>query len=449
MKHSILSIILLALIISLTATVGSSNLITAYAIENYLQLRSANVDYHGGEIDVDIRTGGNIPSESGNNGFGYAVLTDVGDESVDNVLVAISDVGIKNNDKFNTYVLDLTGDTSSACSGSDYEVTKSSSDNEGFDTNYPIDIKGNEISIDEIDTNDLASGTVKAIASFTAEAITNNGKIKQICIDIQDILKQSEINVSYNNDDDDDNDDHDKDDDKNKNRHKDDNKKDNDDKDKSQHKDDNDDDSLFKTDIDQDIDQSNECSGSSTCSNEGSNEVDVFEPENSGDNDGFDFNSNLDIDQNIEQSNECNGEASCSNEANNDVDIGGGSSDNSYIDGTDLDIDQSIGQSNICGDEADCRNEANNEANLWEDINGNSDMDIDQSIEQSNECNGEASCSNEGNNEANVFGYSSAADDEDYDFGSDVDISQSIEQSNTCGGSATCSNTASNVANVG
>jgi hypothetical protein len=32
---------------------------------------------------VDIRTGGNIPSESGNNGFGYAVLTDVGDESVD------------------------------------------------------------------------------------------------------------------------------------------------------------------------------------------------------------------------------------------------------------------------------------------------------------------------------------------------------------------------------
>src|ERR671915_132634 len=192
MKRSILSIILLALIISLTATVGSSNLITAYAIENYLQLRSANVDYHGGDIDVDIRTRGDIPSESGNN---------------------------------------------------------------GFDTSFPIDVKGNKISIDDVNTNDLASGTVKAIASFTAEAITNNGKIKQICIDIQDVLKQSEIGVSYNNDDNDDNDDHDKDDDKNKNRHKDDNKKDNDDKDKSQHKDDNDDDSLFKTDIDQDIDQ--------------------------------------------------------------------------------------------------------------------------------------------------------------------------------------------------
>src|ERR687891_460599 len=216
MKRSILSIILLALIISLIVTVGSANLTaTAHAIENYLQLRSANVNYHGGDIDVDIRTGGNIPSESGNNGFGYAILTDVGDESVDNVLVAISDIGLKNNDKSTkndklyTYVLDLTGDTSSACSGSDYEVTKSSSDNEGFDTNYPIDVKGNEISIDEIDTNDLASGTVKAIASFTAESITHDGKIKQICIDIQDVLKQSEINVGYvsneNNNDDDDN----------------------------------------------------------------------------------------------------------------------------------------------------------------------------------------------------------------------------------------------------
>jgi hypothetical protein len=419
MKRSILSIMLLALIISLTVTVGSANLITAYAIENYLQLRSANVDYHGGDIDVDIRTGGNIPSESGNNGFGYAVLTDVGDESVDNVLVAISDIGLKNNDKstkndrLHTYVLDLTGDTSKACSGSDYEVTKSSSDNEAFDTSYPIEVKGNKISIDDVNTNDLASDTVKSIASFTAEAITNNGKIKQICIDIQDVLKQSEISVGYSSNN---NDDHDNDDDKDKNRHKDENKKNNDDKNRKDHDDDskkvdNDDDSLFETDIDQDIDQSNECSGSSTCSNEGSNEIDVFEPKNSVNDDGFDFDSNLDIDQSIEQSNECDGEASCSNEAKNEVDIGGSSSsDNSYIDGTDLNIDQFIGQSNTCGDEADC--------------------------------------SNEGSNEANVFGYSSAADDEDYDFGSGVDISQSIEQSNSCSGEATCSNFASNVANI-
>lgn len=417
MKHSILSIILLALIISLTATVGSSNLITAYAIENYLQLRSANVDYHGGDIDVDIRTGGNIPSESGNNGFGYAVLTDVGDESVDNVLVAISDIGLKNNDKstkndkLHTYVLDLTGDTSKACSGSDYEVAKSSSDNEGFDTSYPIDVEGNKISIDDVDTNDLASGTVKAIASFTAEAITNNGKIKQICIDIQDVLKQSEIGVSYNNDDNDNNGNGDDEDDHNDN------------------------DDRRRHDREQD-----DCdigdAGFPFCDGRGEEEEE----------DGDD-SSGIDIDQDIDQSNECGGSSTCTNEGNNVANVGGDSRSSSNSDGFELDIDQNIDQSNTCGGEAECSNEGRNEANIWEDIG--SGADIGQSIEQSNECGGKASCSNEASNEANVFGYPSAADDEDFDFDSGVDISQSIEQSNTCGGSATCSNIASNIANIG
>lgn len=417
MKRSILSIILLALIISLTATVGSSNLITAYAIENYLQLRSANVDYHGGDIDVDIRTGGNIPSESGNNGFGYAVLTDVGDESVDNVLVAISDIGLKNNDKstkndkLHTYVLDLTGDTSKACSGSDYEVAKSSSDNEGFDTIYPIDVEGNKISIDDVDTNDLASGTVKAIASFTAEAITNNGKIKQICIDIQDVLKQSEIGVSYNNDDNDNNGNGDDEDDHNDN------------------------DDRRRHDREQD-----DCdigdAGFPFCDGRGEEEEE----------DGDD-STGIDIDQDIDQSNECGGSSTCTNEGNNVANVGGDSSSSSNSDGFELDIDQNIDQSNTCGGEAECSNEGRNEANIWEDIG--SGADIGQSIEQSNECGGKASCSNEASNEANVFGYPSAADDEDFDFDSGVDISQSIEQSNTCGGSATCSNIASNIANIG
>lgn len=417
MKRSILSIILLALMISLTVTVGSAKLITAYAIENYLQLRSANVDYHGGDIDVDIRTGGNIPSESGNNGFGYAVLTDVGDESVDNVLVAISDIGLKNNDKstkndkLHTYVLDLTGDTSKACSGSDYEVTKSSSDNEGFDTSYPIDVEGNKISIDDVDTNDLASGTVKAIASFTAEAITNNGKIKQICIDIQDVLKQSEIGVSYNNDDNDNNGNGDDEDDHN----------DNDDKRRHDREQD-----------DCDIDDA----GFPFCDGRGEEEED----------DGDDSTA-IDIDQDIDQSNECGGSSTCTNEGSNVANVGGDASSSSNSDGFELDIDQNIDQSNTCGGEAECSNEGRNKANIWEDIG--SGADIGQSIEQSNECGGKASCSNEASNEANVFGYPSAADDEEFEFDSGVDISQSIEQSNTCGGSATCSNIASNIANIG
>ena len=388
MKEKILLTVSLAVMISLTITATSITPDMAFAIENYLQLRSATVTENG-NIDVDIRTGGNIPSEKGNSGFGYAVLTDVGDEFVNNVLVAITDIGLDDydeskNDKLDTHVLDLTGDVSSDCSGSDYEVDRSSSDNEAFDTNYPIDIQGNEVSIDDVDTGDLAGDTVKAIASFTADAVTHNGKIQHICIDIQDVLKQSEINVSYDSGNGDDDNDHDgdgKDDDKDK-----------DTKDK--------DDDSSSIDIDQDIDQSNTCSGSSNCSNKGSNEANV----------------------------------------------GGGSSSNS--EGFGIDIDQAIDQSNTCSDEADCSNKGSNEANIWEDDSSDkTGIDIGQSIQQSNECDGEASCSNEGSNEANVLGYPSILNEEE--FGSDIDIGQSIEQSNTCGGGASCSNQASNVANIG
>ena len=384
MKEKILLTVSLAVIIALTVTGTTVSSNSAFAIENYLQLRSATVTENG-EIDVDIRTGGNIPSEKGNSGFGYAVLTDVGDEFVNNVLVAITDIGLDDydeskNDKLDTHVFDLTGDVSSDCSGSDFEVDKSSSDNEAFDTNYPIDIQGNEVSIDDVDTGDLAGDTVKAIASFTADAVTNNGKIQHICIDIQDVLKQSEISISHgsgNGEDDNDHDGDGKDDDKDK-----------DTKDK--------DDDSSSIDIDQDIDQSNTCSGSSNCSNEGSNEANVG-----------------------------GGSSGSSSSSSSNSDLFG------------IDIDQAIDQSNACSGEADCSNEGRNEANIWEDDSSDkTGIDIGQSIQQSNECDGEASCSNEGSNEANVLGYPSILNEEE--FGSDIDIGQSIEQSNTCGGGASC-----------
>src|SRR5215218_6773519 len=370
MNRSLLSTILLTLTIILmitaTSTISSNK---AYAIENYLQLRSANVNHHGGDIDIDIRTGDSIPSEKGNSGYGYAMLTDVGNEFVNNVLVAITDIGIENydeskNDKLYTYVLDLTGDISRACSGSDYEVARSSSDNGAFDTNYPIDVKGNKISIDDVDKDDLASDTVKAVASFTTEAITRNDKIQHVCIDTQDVLKQSEISLSYDNNNghrDDDNDDHDnksrhkdKDNDKNRRGHDDDNKKDDNDDSK-----DKDEDNGSGIDIDQDIDQSNECDDEADCSNEAKNEANLF------------------------------GHSSASDDEEEEEEESDSSSDR--------DIGQSTEQSNECDDEADCSNEAKNEANIWED--SSSDIDIGQSIEQSNECEDEADCSNEAKNE--------------------------------------------------
>ena len=386
MKEKILLTVSLAAILALTVTGTTVSSNTAFAIQNYLQLRSATVTENG-NIDVDIRTGGNIPSEKGNSGFGYAVLTDVGDEFVNNVLVTITDIGLDDydesrNDKLHTHVFDLTGDVSSDCSGSDYEVDRSSSDNEAFDTNYPLSIRDNEVSIDDVDTGDLAGDTVKAIGSFTADAVTHNGKIQHICIDIQDELKQSEISVSYDDDDDNGN------------------------------RDDN---------------------GDGKDDDDGSKDTD-------------DDNSDIDIDQDIDQSNECSGGANCSNEGSNEANVASSSSSNS--DGFGIDIDQDIDQSNTCSGEADCSNEGSNEANIWEDDGSDkTGIDIDQSIKQSNECDDEASCSNEGANEANVLGYPSISDDEE--FGFDIDIGQSTEQSNTCGSGATCSNQASNVANIG
>jgi hypothetical protein len=397
MKCTIVSTSSLALIISLTLIATSNNYNIAFAQESYLKLKSADVDYHNGDLDVDMQTEKNIPSEKGKRGFGYGVLTDVGDEFVDNVLVAISDIGIQDydrsakNDKLHTYMFDLTGDISRACSGSDYEVAKSSSDNDAFDTVYPIDVKENKISISNVDVDDLASDTVKAITSFSAEAITHNDKIQHVCIDIQDTLKQSEISISYDtsnsNNNGNDNDDNDN---NNRKEHDDDTKND-----------DNDD--LFDIDIDQDIDVSNGCNNEVNCDSEVNNEADIAD----------------------------------------DIDI---DSDNDEFG---LDLGQIIDQSNDCTDSSTCSNEGNNEANFWENSDdsggdGNEDIDIGQHIQQKNECNDEAKCNNEGSNTANVFG----STDNDGDFDSDVDIDQSIEQSSTCSGDSVCSNFANNMINV-
>jgi hypothetical protein len=68
MKYSIFSTSSLALIISLTMFTTSNNFNIAFAQESYLKLKSANLDYHNGDLDVDIQTEENIPSEKGKRG---------------------------------------------------------------------------------------------------------------------------------------------------------------------------------------------------------------------------------------------------------------------------------------------------------------------------------------------------------------------------------------------
>ncbi|HEY9386825.1 MAG TPA: hypothetical protein VIP70_07280 [Nitrososphaeraceae archaeon] len=174
----------------------------AFAVQDYLQLQSFDVkEQDNGAIDVQIKTEGDIPTREAKSGFGYAVLTDVGDEEVENALVAVTHIGFVDFDEeaaveeneFHTHVLDLTGSVSGECEDSNYEVDlQSSAANEAFDPGYPLSIENNKITIEDVQTDDLAGDNVKAVVSFTAEAIFdgNNGDdVEQICIDIEDILQ--------------------------------------------------------------------------------------------------------------------------------------------------------------------------------------------------------------------------------------------------------------------
>jgi hypothetical protein len=197
-KTSTVLIALLAAVLALTVT-GTGPV--AFAGQDYLQLQSFDVKEDNGAIDVQIKTEGDIPTREAKSGFGYAVLTDVGDEEVDNALVAVTHIGFVDFDEeaaveeneFHTHVLDLTGSVSGECEDSDYEVDlQSSAANEAFDPGYSLSIDNNKITIEDVQTDDLAGDNVKAVVSFTAEAIFdgNNGDdVEQICIDIEDILQ--------------------------------------------------------------------------------------------------------------------------------------------------------------------------------------------------------------------------------------------------------------------
>jgi hypothetical protein len=195
-KINAVLIVLVAAVLALTVT-GTSPI--AFAVGSYLQLQSFDVRHANNAIDVQINTKSDVPTRGTEDGFGYAVLTDVGDQ-VENALVASNNIGFVdfNEDPslqengFYTHILDLTRSVSGECEGSDYQVDlQSSVANEGFNLVYPVILGNNEITIEDIHIGSLAGENVKAVLSFTGEAISdgNNNDVQQICIDIQDIIQ--------------------------------------------------------------------------------------------------------------------------------------------------------------------------------------------------------------------------------------------------------------------
>jgi hypothetical protein len=198
MKNKINAVLIVLVVAVLVLTVTGTSPI-AFAVGSYLQLQSFDVRHANNAIDVQINTKSDVPTRGTEDGFGYAVLTDVGDQ-VEDALVASNNIGFVdfNEDPslqengFYTHILDLTRSVSGECEGSDYQVDlQSSVANEGFNLVYPVILGNNEITIEDIHIGSLAGENVKAVLSFTGEAISdgNNNDVQQICIDIQDIIQ--------------------------------------------------------------------------------------------------------------------------------------------------------------------------------------------------------------------------------------------------------------------
>jgi hypothetical protein len=181
-KINAVLIVLVAAVLALTVT-GTSPI--AFAVGSYLQLQSFDVRHANNAIDVQINTKSDVPTRGTEDGFGYAVLTDVGDQ-VENALVASNNIGFVdfNEDQslqengFYTHILDLTSGVSGECEGSDYQVDlQSSVANGGFNLVYPVILGNNEITIEDIHIGSLAGEDVKAVFSFTAEGCISIYKI--------------------------------------------------------------------------------------------------------------------------------------------------------------------------------------------------------------------------------------------------------------------------------
>jgi hypothetical protein len=141
------------------------------------------------KLQVEIETQAAIPMDGKSGAFGYAVLTDGGN----NVLVAVTHLPIddssheKNPSGFHTHVLDLMKPTK-ACEGASFEVDlANSAKNKAFDADYAWEIKDNELEIKNVPVADLGDAGVETIASFTLKPILDaKGKPSNLCVTVVD-----------------------------------------------------------------------------------------------------------------------------------------------------------------------------------------------------------------------------------------------------------------------
>ncbi len=159
----------------------------------YLRLKEVETEVKAGKADkvleLEIETQGNIPIDGKSGAFGYAALTDGGN----NLLVAVTHLPIDDSSfeklpsGFHTHVLDLK-EPSAACQGANFEVDlDSSANNKAFDADYAWSVKNNKLTVEQVPVSDLGDAGVEAVVSFSLRPVLNDNKQPtNLCVHVVD-----------------------------------------------------------------------------------------------------------------------------------------------------------------------------------------------------------------------------------------------------------------------
>lgn len=162
---------------------------------DHLGLKNAEVEWEAKEgrktVSIELRTPAPIPMDGTSGAFGYAALTDQGN----NLLVLVTHLPIDDSSYerapsgFHTHVLDLTAPTE-ACPGATFEVDlDSSKKNQAFDANYRWSVEGAKIEIEDVPVADLGDAGVENIVSFTLKPVPGvDGKPTNLCVTVVEKL---------------------------------------------------------------------------------------------------------------------------------------------------------------------------------------------------------------------------------------------------------------------
>ncbi|MEC4747254.1 hypothetical protein [Methylomicrobium sp. Wu6] len=158
--------------------------LTINQVEHEVEIKSTKKT-----LDLEIKTAKPIPVDGKSGAFGYAALTDNGN----NLLVVVTHLPIDDSSHespksgFHTHVLDLKAPTD-ACKGANFEVDlDNSSKNKAFDADYHWKVSGNKISVEKVPVADLGDAGVESVVSFTLNPILDaNKKPTNLCVTVVD-----------------------------------------------------------------------------------------------------------------------------------------------------------------------------------------------------------------------------------------------------------------------